>query len=404
MRAGTYSPANYDGTFRGLVRLEEALSRSLNVPFVRLLNDIGVDQFIGTLRVMGAEHLVSDPGYYGLSAAIGGVELTPLEVAWMYAALGNDGDFRDVQLLRGGWDRIPIVSPGAAWLTRQTLRKRDRPGFNRRRVNPGAPRIWWKTGTSYGHRDAWAAGGGPHFTAVAWLGNLSHRPSAALVGADRAGPLLFDVLEAIEYDDDGLRDRRPDDLAEVEVCAYSGRIPDAACDHTTTVWAPRSRVPTERCPYHVRVAVDDKTGEALAPSCRNDPEYTEKSFVVWPATVRRFMTDRRRAGPRVPALAEGCGEHASQKPPRILSPPRDQTVVLMDGVAATDQEIPLEAEADFAGAQLSWFVNGEFLGSANADGRVWWTPSPGTHELVVTDAAGHVARRVVEVREGGPFR
>jgi penicillin-binding protein 1C len=316
----------------------------------------------------------------------------------MYAALAHDGDFRDVHLLRGGWERIPIVSAGAAWLTRRALRKRDRPGFDRRRINPDAARIWWKTGTSYGHRDAWAAGGGPHFTAVAWMGNLDHRRSAALVGAGRAGPLLFDVLEAIEYDDDGLRDRRPDDLAEVEVCAYSGRLPDAACDHTTTVWAPRSRVPTEHCPYHVRVAIDDETGEALAPACRAGREYTEKSFVVWPATVRRFMTDRRRAGPRVPPLAEGCGEYASQKPPKIVSPPRDQTLVLMPDVSPTDQEIPLEAESDFAGAQLSWFVNGEFLGSSDADGRVWWTPSPGTHELVVTDAAGHAARRVVEVR------
>lgn len=398
MRAGSYTPGNYDGTFRGLVRLDEALSRSLNVPFVRLLNEIGVDQFIGTLRMMGAEHLVGAPGYYGLSAAIGGVELTPLEVAGMYAALGHDGDFRDVRLLRGGWDRIPIVSPGAAWLTRRTLRKRDRPGFNRRRANPGAPRIWWKTGTSYGHRDAWAAGGGQHFTAVAWLGNLDHRPSAALVGADRAGPLLFDVLEAIEYDDDGVRDRRPDDLAQVEVCSYSGRLPDAACDHTEKVWAPRSRVPTERCPYHVRVAVDDETGEALAPACRAGREYTEQSFVVWPATVRRFMTDRRRAGPRVPTLAEGCGQFAASRPPKIVSPPHDQTLVLMPGVDPSEQEIPLEAESELAGAKLDWFVNGEFLGSADADGRLWWTPRPGTHELVVTNGAGHAARRLVKVR------
>ncbi len=400
IRVGTYAPSNYDGSFAGLVRLDHALSKSLNIPFVRLLHGIGVDPFIGTLRLIGADHLVGEPGHYGLSAAIGGVELTPIEVAGIFSALGGSGSYERPRLLRDAERHEPttVISDGAAWLTRRALRQRDRPGFNLRRVNPGAVSIWWKTGTSYGHKDAWAAGGGPHYAAVVWMGNLSNRGSAALVGADRSGPVLFDVLEGIEFRDGGRDDPRPASLAEVEVCAYSGHLTTHACDHTTKVWVPRDNVPISRCPYHVEVDVDDVTGEALAPACRGIRAYTPTSFVVWPAAVRRYMTDRRRAGPVVPDLAAECGVHVADKPPRILSPPFDQTIVLRDGIEASDQEIPLEAESTFASAELSWFVNGEFVGSAKADQRLWWTPSPGKHELVVMDAAGHAARRSISVR------
>lgn len=402
LRVGTYAPSNYDGSFAGLVRLDQSLSKSLNVPFVKLLHEIGIDPFIGTLRLMGAEHLNGDPGHYGLSAAIGGVELTPIEVAGIYAALGGDGSYAAPRLLRDddapGSRPAHIVDEGTAWLTRRALRQRDRPGFNLRRVNPGAVSIWWKTGTSYGHKDAWAAGGGPHYSAVVWMGNLSNQGSSALVGADRSGPVLFDVLEGIEYREGGRDDPRPAALAEVEVCSYSGHLPTHACDRTTKVWSNRDNVPVSRCPYHVEVDIDDATGEALAPACRNDRPYTPTSFVVWPAAVRRYMSDRRRAGPVVPDLAPGCGQHVAEKPPRILSPPHDQTIVLLDGVEATDQEIPLEAESSFASAELSWFINGEFVGTAKADGRVWWTPQRGQHELVVMDAAGHASKRTLRIR------
>lgn len=399
-RVGTYAPSNYDGTFNGLVRLDKALSKSLNVPFVRLLHEIGVDPFIGTLRLMGADHLVNEPGFYGLSAAIGGVELTPLEVAGIYATLSGDGAYARPHLLKDADRPDPgrIVGDGAAWLTRRALRQRDRPGFDLRRVNPGAVSIWWKTGTSYGHKDAWAAGGGPHYTAVVWMGNLSNVSSSALVGADRSGPVLFDVLEGMEFRDGGRDDPRPDSLAQVEVCAYSGHLPTHACKHTTKVWLPRDQVPVSSCPYHVEVDVDDDTGLALAPACRADHEYTTKSFVVWPAEVRRYMADRGRAGPAVPDVAPDCRAQVADRPPRIMSPPFDQTIVLRDGVDPADQEIPLEAESSFASAELSWFVNGEFVGTAQADGRVWWTPHPGRHELVVMDAAGHASRRTVTVR------
>jgi penicillin-binding protein 1C len=407
---GTYAPRNFDNQFSGLVRLEDALSRSLNLPFVNLLRQLGIESFLATLRDMGAESLRPEPGFYGLSAAVGGLEVTPLEVAGFYATLARDGRFRPLRWLArppsdpGAQEEEPLAqvfSPAAAWVTRQALSLRDRPDFpSRGQWSRVPPRIHWKTGTSFGHRDAWAVGSGPDYTAVVWMGNFDNAPSARLVGADAAGPLLFDVLE-------GVADRAklpppvppPAELTSVEVCAYSGHKPTEACPERTRTLARKTHVPTEPCPYHVRLDVDVKTGQALTPVCRASREYETRTFVVWPATIRRWLKDQHRRLPEPPAYAPGCQPGGERKPPVILSPALGQLAMLLPGVPPEDQEIPLEAETHAVNAKLSWFLDGEYLGTVRADERLWWKPRVGTHQLRVTDETGRASTRTFEVRD-----
>ncbi|MEM7585655.1 MAG: penicillin-binding protein 1C [Acidobacteriota bacterium] len=398
-----YAPSNYDGTFTGLVPLEDALSFSLNIPFVRLLGRLGVERFIGSLHAAGAAGLKPEPGYYGLSAAIGSVEVTPLEVAGLYAGLANGGSTRPLHWLSAdsAAAATEIYSPGSAFLTRRALTRRDRPDFpSRRRLSGAPPSIHWKTGTSYGHRDAWAAGSGPAHTAVVWLGNFDNRPSVDLVGAEAAGPLLFDVLEGVaDRSRPAISDRPSHDLKRVEVCGYSGYLPTAACEQRRQAWALRQRVPTTRCPYHVAIDVELATGLALNPSCRAGRPYETRNYVVWPASIRRWLSTGHRWLPNPPALAEGCRVAGRRRAPAILSPPAGQILVLLPGIAASDQEVPLQAESGSPGARLSWFIDGELLATVEASERVWWRPEPGRHEIVVMDEAGLSARRQVEVRQ-----
>lgn len=401
---GSYSPENYDGGFLGLVRLEDALSQSRNVPFVQLLARVGLERFLGTLSSMGVTHLRPEPGHYGLSAAIGALELTPIELAGIYAALAEHGSYRAPSWLRAEPREraMRMVSSGAAYLTQRALSRRDRPDFPTRRQHSGAPpRIHWKTGTSYGHRDAWAIGSGPRHTAVVWLGNFDNSPSVDLVGAEAAGPILFDLLEALaDRSRPHAPSRRPGDLKEIEVCAYSGYLPTRACKNITWALAIRANVPTTTCPYHVLLDVDVETGLALNPTCRGDRAYRTESFTVWPASIRRWLSERQRWLPRPPSLARGCDTGGDGRTPAIVSPPVGQTIVLIPGVESSRQEIPLEAEGQSSGGKLSWFVDGEYLGTAAAAERLWWRPNPGTHELVVMTESGISARRRVEVRSG----
>lgn len=403
-QSGGYSPRNFEDRYEGLVSLEQALARSLNVPFVALLRSLGVDQFIAGLRGMGVRSLESRPGFYGLSAAVGGIELTPMEVAGIYSALARDGEWIEPRSLssKAPPEKRRVLAPGAVWLTARALALRDRPDFPARREFTGVPpNTRWKTGTSFGHRDAWAAGFNAAHTVVVWLGNLDGRPSKQLVGSEVAAPILFDLLEALaDRSAPPPPELAPPDVSWVEVCALSGRLPGPACGERALAPVLRSAVPIEQCPYHRRIDVDLATGKALGPGCREGRPHRSVNMVVWPASVRRWLRDQDRAVPEPPELLTGCSRGGQRKAPVIVSPAPGQVALLAHGVPPERQEIPLEADGASEG-KLSWFVDGRFIGSAPPDDRLWWTPCVGRHEVVVTDDAGLVAQRSFEVRRRG---
>jgi penicillin-binding protein 1C len=400
MLYGTYRPRNFDNKFSGLVTLEDALSRSLNIPFVELLRQLGVETFLGELARLGVTNARAEPGYFGLSLIVGSIELTPLELASMYATIAQDGVYVPLRLVeRPQPPGTSIFGTGAAHLARDALAIKDRPDFPRRRdLTKLPPAIHWKTGTSFGFRDAWAIGSGPTYTAVVWTGNTNNKASADLVGSEAAGPVLFDVLES-------LADRRapspaptaPDDLVHVEVCAYSGHVPTHACDHRVTVLAPQRAVPTTPCPYHQSYEVDVETSHAVLPACRTDGRvYARKSFTVLPSSVTAWLAAQERAIPEGPVFADGCTPDIGGGPPIISSPPEGQVVTLIPGMPADNQRVPLAAST--RAATLSWFVDGAHVGTAPSNERVYWTPTVGEHDIVVADERGRKGRRTIEVK------
>jgi penicillin-binding protein 1C len=380
-RWGRYRPRNFDGRHAGLVTLREALARSLNLPFVELLARAGVEDFLGELRLLGARSPRVAPGHYGLSLVAGGIELTPLELAGMYATLAGGGRFAPLRLGAGepaAW-RVALGA-GPAWLTRQAL------------ARPGGLHV--KTGTSFGYRDAWAIGSGPAYTVVVWLGNVDNRATVELTGGDAAAPILLDLLAALERAPAG--DPPPDDLGPVEVCAWSGHLAGDACPRRQSVLAPLRSLPASRCPYHRSFEVDVATGEAVAPGCRAGRATEARAFLVLPSHVTRWLEEQRLPVPPAPRFADGCAPPGLDRPLRILAPGEGTRVLLIPGLAAAHQEIELHAET---GAEsVSWFVDGELVRTAPARERVFWPPSPGAHEIVAVDAAGRTARREIEVR------
>lgn len=395
---GTYRPRNFDNDFAGLVTLKEALAKSLNLPFIDLLARLGVDQFLGELARMGITGALAIPGTYGLSMIVGGIELTPLEVAGLYATLAEDGGYAPLRLVVDDLPSapVPIFAPGAAYLTRQALSERDRPDFPRRREISELPaEIHWKTGTSFGFRDAWAVGSDRHYTTVVWTGNVDNKPSAELVGSEAAGPLLFDVLEGLAARRKPRLETAPADLVDIEVCAFSGQIATDACTDRVKVPALLHAVPTTPCPYHHAYEVDRETGHAVLPACRrSDHDYDRKTFVVFPSSVTSWLTERHRSVPEAPVFDEACVADAG--PPIMVTPSEGQVITLIPGMAAKLQSIPFTVTT--RASSVSWFVDGALVGTVAASDRVYWTPSPGKHVIVVADASGRKTHRAVEVR------
>ncbi|HEY5951809.1 MAG TPA: penicillin-binding protein 1C [Kofleriaceae bacterium] len=381
---GTYRPHNFDGDFMGLVTLRESLARSLNVPFVDLLQKLGVEPFIAALQRHGVAASRAKHGEYGLSLIAGGIELTPLEVASLYATLAEDGNYVPLRLRASELPARPqsLYGAPAAWLTKEALSLRDRPDFPKRRdiLRGVPPEIHWKTGTSFGYRDAWSVGSGPAYTVAVWTGNVDQTASYELVGSEAAGPLLFDVLE-------GLADRTrkavppaaPTDLVEIEVCAYSGHIPTDACTHRVKTRAPLHSVPTEPCPYHQVCRAEG-----------SDPQ----PYVALPSSVTAWLVERNRAVPEVP---KACAV-ADTGVPVMMTPSEGQVITLIPGVPAANQVVPLQVST--RAHTVTWFVDGALVGTAAANERVYWTPTVGKHDVVVSDEAGRKARRKLVVQIG----
>ncbi len=399
---GGYSPENFDGNFDGLVRLDDALARSLNVPFVNLLNTTGVNDFQGVLARLGMSVAEETVDHRGLSLVVGGVEASPVEIATMYSALAREGDPVAARRLGGSGRPVPTglnrpLTAESSHLVREILQRRERPDFARRGLIRGGSQFAWKTGTSMGFRDAWTAGFGPRYVVVAWTGNLDHRPGRYLVGERAAAPLFFDVIEAI----DGARAPYrppPEGLTTVEVCAFSGHLPTAACDHTTHVDLPSKSVATRPCPYHSHVDVDVETGEATTRACQGDREVETRAFLDLPGDVLAFYSPVSSELDLTPPPAPGCrAVHRPGRGPRIASPPAETIIALIPGMPPDAQQIPLEATQEGSG-ELRWFLNGRFLATVRPGERLWWQPEVGSHEFVVTDRQGRSQRRSVVVR------
>lgn len=421
MIRGDYRPENFDRQYRGLVEAERALAMSLNIPFVRLLERLGVDEFVQAMVRFELMGPVRRAGDGGLELVVGGMPASALEVAAMYAGVARGGrpvmpemyegspqtqapvaddvgpDDALLDLFMGGVDvesgegeddGLRAVSEAAAWLTARALTRRPRPWAE---VGPRRARdegIVWKTGTSYAYRDAWTAGFGSRYAVAVWTGDLAYGRHPQLVGADVAAPLFFEIVEAID-EPVPLRTRKPDDqLAKIEVCSRSGRRPGPHCEQPSSVEAPALSAAPERCELHDEIDVDVATGRRLSDGCRPaDVDEVERRIVErLPGPAARYERARGRRAGNLPPLHPDCRSDTGAE--LTITSPRDETTIVLDGDRPADrQKVRLEAYSS-QGSNIHWFLDGRYLASAGPDEAVYWIPEPGDWTIAAADEGG----------------
>lgn len=196
---GVYTPENFDRSFYGLLNATQALVYSRNIPAVDLLLQVGEENFYNLLKACGVQKL-RPVGFYGLAMALGGTEVSMHNLAAMYAMLYNEGRFGTLRVLQGEERPLKqLLSPEAAFLTLNMLSQNAAADdtatrFSKRKT---AYPVSWKTGTSYGFKDAWSAGVVGPYVVVVWIGNFDGTPNNAFVGRDMAAPLFFGWSEGL---------------------------------------------------------------------------------------------------------------------------------------------------------------------------------------------------------------
>lgn len=386
-----YNPENFEGEFMGPIHANDALVRSRNIPAVALSNRLGDGVFYQFLKRGGVE-LSKPAGYYGLALTLGGFGISPVGLAALYAGLADDGMPRP--LVFTGKSPVPaggpLLTPQARFLVLDMLRGSTELGAEYGFAR-NDPRVSWKTGTSHGFRDAWAAGVRGDYVLVVWLGNFDGRGNNSLVARSCAAPLLFDLFARLRLPE---KPRvPPDGVRQVELCATSGDLPGPWCGQRTTGWFIPGVSPISLCQLHREILVDGATGKRVSHD-DGRPGLKREVHEFWSPDMLALF---RKAGlPRRPPPDPENGtdtlaglDHGNA--PRILSP-LDGRVYQAGGSA-----IPLKARATSGVRTLYWFSGEAFLGTCASEESLAWNPSPGSHPIRVVDDHGRMAETSVKV-------
>ena len=399
-----YVAENYDQRYRGRVTVREALITSLNAPAVRLLAETGLGDFLHLLRKGGLSTLDRPAGRYGLPLILGAGEVRLLDLVNLYATLAQGGRHRPVRIIEGKAeadsklhiepDPVILFSPEAARAVTEILTDVRRPDLPEAwDLTRDVPGVAWKTGTSYGHRDAWAVGFSARYTIGVWVGNFDGKPRKGISGSQHAGPLLFDLFRSLESGGRGpLALTSPEGLVrdEIEVCALSHQLPGPFCPDRVRIAYLPGHTKLTACAVHRRMLVDAKTGELLAGDCVGRRPHELRLFTIYPPELVAWWRSLGSPVQDLPRLAAGCEGIPDGDPPRIVSPDANTPYRLRRDSPAEYQKIALVAQVSPGVRHLYWYQDGALVATteaAAAAGR-FLAPERGEHRLVVTDDLG----------------
>jgi penicillin-binding protein 1C len=395
---GAFSPENFDGRFAGPVTATEALTRSRNIPAVALSARLAEPSFYQFLRTAGISKLAPE-NHYGLALALGGGEITMEEAVALYAMLANRGVLAPIRyrLNDARSEGTRLLSEEASYMTLDMLASAQRPDGGHWAGN-STLRVAWKTGTSWGFRDAWTVGVfGPYVLAV-WVGNFDGSSNPAFVGVQAAAPLFFRIVDAVAARNPNLREPTvtvPARLVHVEVCSASGDLPNADCPQTTSTWYIPGVSPIKVSQIHRRVWIDTRTGkQACAPYDRLHTR--SEVFEFWPSDLQHLFA---QAGmPRRKPPPDECGgESATGAAPRISSPVTNVTYSLRNQ-SSDSNFVPLTANVDGDVQRVHWFVDDAYVGTSMANEALAWRAQlSGRHLVRAIDDRGRADSRELNI-------
>ena len=397
-----YVPENYGQNFQGLVSARTALATSLNVPAARLLNRCGLVPFHGLLVQGGLSTLDKPASHYGLSMALGGCEVRLLELTNLYATLASAGVHRPVSPLAGGSDNLAkgarLFSAEASAMILGILAGTRRPDLpDAWEFTLMAPKVAWKTGTSFGHRDAWAVGVSRDLAIGVWVGNPDGSQCMNISGARHAGPLLFDLFRSLCPGTTGLPSFPTPALQRIQVCAVSRERPGPGCPVTTaSAIAGVTMLPV--CGMHRQIFVNPETGLRLHGDCLLLKESRTQTALIWPPELVAFRHAQGLSLPGLPGIDPDCPDVPEEGGPIIQSPSAVTPYQLRPEAPPEFQRLSLSAAGATGAATHYWYVDGRHVGRTAPDTPCFIPLQSGTHEVVVTDDHGRSARSTFTVR------
>ncbi len=404
---GGYSPKNYDRSFRGAVPAQFALAHSLNIPSVRMLRDYGIGKFQEKLQAMGMTTLFRPADDYGLTLILGGAEGTLWDLTGIYArvaASARDGNINQpapTLLLQKDLQRQktlsikPVMQQGAAWLTLQALIDVARPGNdNYWRDFSGSQTIAWKTGTSYGLRDAWAIGSNGRYTLGVWVGNAGGEPASFISGQSSAAPILFDVFDALPSVNWFAKPAHA--LKTISVCKDDGYLTGGQCD-AVDMQIPITSHFDKVTKTHRRIHLDSNEQFRVHSRCETVSNMQARDWFVLPPTQEFYWRQHHSEYKALPPWRSDCLSELLQvdedQPIELVYPNEESRIYIPMDLDGKRSRVILKAVHRNPAAHLYWHLDDEFLGETKIFHEREAALEPGLHRLLIVDKQGYKLER-----------
>lgn len=387
-----FTPQNFSMQFEGAVPASEALARSLNIPAVTMLQRYGVPKFHSFLQQIGLKTINRSSSHYGLSLILGGAEATLWDVTNAYAMMGRSLlqlPQRSCSLLLPTsriTESTDPFQPGAVWETFDALKEVNRPEEIDWKSIPSMQTIAWKTGTSYGFRDAWAVGVTPRYAVGVWVGNATGEGKPGLVGAQTAGPVLFDIFNLLPSS--SWFTRPAGIFVEAEVCRKSGHLKGRFCDETDTLLVLPAGLRTEACPYHHLVTLSADESQRIYENCANTEPTLRKSWFTLPPVWEWYYKQHHPEYKPLPPFKAGCGEDTFQ-PMQFIYPPMNARIKLPKQLDGSKGFLTVELAHNNPNATVFWHLDETYQAQTQDFHKISLQPAAGKHSLTAVDGEGN---------------
>lgn len=410
-----FSPKNFDQGYSGAVSAGSALSQSLNIPAVKMLQKYNPERLLTLLHKTGFSTLNKPADYYGLSLILGGGETSLWELTGAYASLSRvlKNYLREQKYYREDYhppvlslgselipikteDQDPPISASAIWLTYEALQKVNRPESEAGwQYFSSSPDLAWKTGTSYGFRDGWAVGTTPDYVIGVWTGNADGEGRPGLTGITAASPILFDLFNLTER---GSWFERPaKDLTMIRVCSKSGFRAGTDCHETIEIQANINGLRSEVCPYHQIVHLNKPGTLQVNADCVARQEIRNVPWFVLPPAMEYYYRQKHPEYKPLPPVAEGCKLNKTIPVMEFIYPtsgikifiPRDQT--------GNQTRVITEVAHRNPSKKIFWHLDETYMGTTRHLHQLEIVTSPGNHTLTAVDEDGNPVKCVFSI-------
>jgi penicillin-binding protein 1C len=401
-----YEPQNFHSTYEGVVPASKALSRSLNIPFVKLLQDFGTEKFHYKLKQLGCYSIAKPASHYGLSIILGGGESTMWELCSMYAGMSRTLQNYNAYGSRYCYDDFltpsyflfqeekekqyhtqGYLSASSIWYTLNALADNNRPDLESNwKQYTSEHKIAWKTGTSFGSRDAWSIGVTADYAIAVWVGNADGEGRPGLQGITTAAPIMFELFGL--FDQHRWFEKPQYGFKSATVCQESGMVASSYCSNTITMDLPSNAVKSMACKYHMPINFDRTGMYRVNSDCESVYDMQIKNCFVLPPIVEWYYVKHHANYKMLPPFKEGCANNNNSHNMQFIYPRNHAKVFIPIELDGEKGNVVFELAHRKKEVKVYWHLDNQYIGYTVQLHQLALAPSDGMHVLSVVDELG----------------